>query len=93
MSESRYKSGGFEPRFVVTRTDGKPCPPDARYMVLDGSGRDRHATMALRVYALSVRGENPTLADDLERMVGKTGQGMFTGGDWPASLAQHADAK
>jgi hypothetical protein len=61
-------------------------------MVLDGSGADRHALLALHVYALSVRAENPTLADDLERMLGKTGQGMFTGGEWPAELAQHKDA-
>jgi hypothetical protein len=93
MSESRYVSGGFTPRFLVTRTDGQPCRPGARYMVLDGSGADPHAVMALRVYALSVRGENPQLADDIERMVGKTGQGTFTGGVWPAELAQHKDAQ
>jgi hypothetical protein len=92
MSQSRYASGGFEPRFVVTRTDGKPCRPEARYMVLDGSGYDQHATLALRVYALSVRGENPRLADDIERMVGQTGGGTFTGGVWPKELAQHGDA-
>ena len=92
MSESRYVSGGFSARFVVKRTDGRPCRSDARYMVLDGGGRDRHAVLALRVYALSVRGENPTLADDIERMVGNTGQGVFTGGVWPKELAQHEDA-
>jgi hypothetical protein len=90
---SRYAAGGFSPRFVVTRVDGKSCRPGARYMVLDGSGADPHAVLALRAYALSVRGENPQLADDIERMVGQAGRGQFTGGAWPAELAQHKDAQ
>jgi hypothetical protein len=81
---SRYQSGGFDPRFVVTRTDGKPCRPGARYMVLDGSGADPHAAKALKVYAESVRAENPALAGDLDRMLS---------GDWPKELAQHKDAE
>ena len=81
---SRYGSGGFSPRFTVTRTDGKPCRPEARYMVLDGSGSDPHAWLALKVYAASVRAENPQLADDLEKMLG---------GTWDAANAQHLDAK
>lgn len=85
MSEaSRYGSGGFSPRFVVTRTDGKPCRPEARYMVLDGSGADPHAVKALGVYADSVRGENPELAADIDKMLA---------GAWPADAAQHADAQ
>jgi hypothetical protein len=82
--DSRYLAGGFEPRFVVERADGKPCRPGARYMVLDGSGADPHAVVALRAYAASVRADNPALASDLDRMLG---------GDWPARLAQHGDAK
>lgn len=31
----RYGAGGFEDRFRVTRTDGKPVRPEARYIVLD----------------------------------------------------------
>jgi len=82
MSEekSRYATGGFAPRFNVTRTDGKPIRPEARYVVLDGSGADPHAVLALRVYAASVRAENPAMADDLERMLA---------GNWPAELSQH----
>lgn len=83
MSESRFRQGGFGPRFVVSRTDGKPCRPEARYVVLDGSGADPHAVKALTVYADSVRADNPQLADDLVRMLG---------GEWPPHLAQHADA-
>lgn len=62
MGVSRYGSGGVSPRFIVTRADGKPCRPDARYMVLDGSGADPHALLALKVYAASVRAENPEMA-------------------------------
>ena len=96
MSGSRYGAGGFSPRFVVTRADGKPCRPDARYMVLDGGGTDPHALLALRVYAASVRAENPTLADDIEQMIGLTGGAngrVVTGGSWPAEMAQHKDAQ
>jgi len=92
--KSRYGSGGFSPRFVVARADGKPCRPGARYMVIDGSGADPHGWFALKTYARLVRSENPELADDLERMLGdKIGNGMLTGGDWPAELAQHKDAQ
>ena len=81
---SRYATGGFSPRFTVARTDGKPCREGARYMVLDGSGADQHAKLALAVYAASVRSENPQLADDLARMLN---------GDWPKEMAQHTNAK
>lgn len=94
-ANSRYRSGGFSPRFVVRRADGKPCRASARYMVLDGSGADPHALLALKVYAASVRAENPELADDIERMVGHSGGDcgkVITGGQWPAELAQHEDA-
>jgi len=94
--KSRYAAGGFSPRFVVRPADGKPCREGARYMVLDGSGADPHALLAIRVYAASVRAENPQLADDLERMIGLTGGDngrVITGGVWPAELAQHGDAK
>lgn len=81
---SRYADGGFSPRFEVKRTDGKPCRESARYMVLDGSGSDPHAMLALKVYAASVKAENTELAADLERMLA---------GEWPVEKAQHADAK
>jgi len=93
---SRYGSGGFSPRFVVRRSDGKPCRKDARYMVLDGSGADPHALLALHVYAGSVRAENSELADDIMRMIGLTGGAsgrVVTGGNWPPELAQHENAE
>ena len=60
-----YIKGGFEDRFRVTRVDGSPINPKARYLVLDYSGRDRHAAHAIKAYAASVAGENPKLAADL----------------------------
>jgi hypothetical protein len=65
MEKSRYSSGGFEERFIVSRVDGKPCRSDARYIVLDYSGADPHAVTVLRKYAELVRQENPQFADDL----------------------------
>ena len=64
---SKYKERGLEGRYLVTRTDGKPCSPRARYFVLDYSGDDPHAQLAVQVYAASVRAENPQLSDDLLR--------------------------
>lgn len=81
---SRYRVGGFESRFIVRRADGKPCRPEARYIVLDGGGADPHAIVAIRAYAEAVRVENPEFAADLDRMLD---------GDWPAESAQHVDAK
>jgi hypothetical protein len=60
----REKTGGFEDRFRVTRTDGKPIRAGARYIVLDYAG-DEHARKALAAYADSVEGENPAMAADL----------------------------
>lgn len=65
MSISLYNEGGFEDRFRVTRTNGKPSPPSARYFVLNYGGDDPHAKVALAAYAQSVREENPVLAEDL----------------------------
>lgn len=62
---TRATTGGFEDRFCVTRRDGKPIREGARYIVLDYSGADPHATFALRAYADSIRSENPQMADDL----------------------------
>lgn len=66
-----YREGGLSgqdgtpPRYVVTKTDGSPTDPDARYFVLRIDGPDPHALAALAKYAESVAEENPTLAADL----------------------------
>jgi hypothetical protein len=60
----RQSAGGFDARFNVTRTDGKPCRPEARYIVLDYAG-DPHAKKALAVYADSIEAHNPAMAADI----------------------------
>lgn len=62
-----YTQGGFEPRYIVCRADGNPIRSSARYMVMNYDGSDPHAVLALRVYAASVKSENPQLAQDIER--------------------------
>jgi hypothetical protein len=74
---SRATTGGFEDRFRVTRTDGKPINPEARYLVLDYSGRDPHAVTAIHAYAESIAPENPQMADDLF-------DALMNPADWPA---------
>lgn len=61
---TRQSAGGFEARFTVSRTDGKPCRPEARYIVLDYAN-DPHAQTAIRAYAESIRPENAQMATDL----------------------------
>ena len=61
---TRATSGGFTDRFVVTRKDGK-VNIEARYLVLDYTGRDPHAIPAIRAYADSIESENPQMAADL----------------------------
>lgn len=77
----RQASGGFEPRFIVKRTDGKPCRPEARYIVLDYSG-DPHARVAVAEYARGIEAENPQMAADLRGALEHPER-------WPA---QHEDA-
>ena len=62
---TRQSTGGFEDRFRVTRTDGKPIDPARRYIILDYAGSDPHAAVALNAYADSIEGENPAMAADL----------------------------
>lgn len=60
----RETNGGFEARFIVVRTDGKACRPEARYLVLDYAG-DTHAKAAVAAYADSIEADNPQMAADL----------------------------
>lgn len=60
-----FLNGGFEDRFRVTKVDGSPINPAARYLVLDYSGRDPHAVSAIKVYAESIRSDNPAMSSDL----------------------------
>lgn len=62
---SRANTGGYEPRFIVERTDGEPIPAGRRYMVLSFDGSDPEAVEALLFYAALKAETNPGLAADL----------------------------
>ncbi len=62
---SRSNTGGYEPRFIVERTDGHPIPSDRRYMVLSFDGSDPEAVKALLAYAAFKEEKNPQLALDI----------------------------
>jgi hypothetical protein len=61
---TRANTGGFEDRYRVTRTDGKPIGADRRYLVLAYDGSDPHALQAIAAYADSIDAENPQMAND-----------------------------
>lgn len=63
--QSRSNTGGYEPRFIVERTDGQPIPSDRRYMVLSFDGSDPEAVKALWAYAAFKEEKNPQLALDI----------------------------
>jgi hypothetical protein len=68
MTESRYSTGGLEPRYTIERVDGRPIPSERRFpLVLDIAGSDPHALAAFRAYADSVEADNPQLAADIRR--------------------------
>lgn len=62
---SRADTGGYEPRFMIERTDGQPIPSDRRYMVLSFDGSDPEAVEALRHYAHLKARINPDLAGQI----------------------------
>jgi hypothetical protein len=62
---TRSNTGGFEDRFRVTRTDGKPISADRRYIVIDYAGSDPEAIGALKYYAQLKQGVNDALATDI----------------------------
>lgn len=66
---TRADTGGYEPRFYITRTDGKPIDPDRRYMVLAFDGSDPEARAALAFYAGLKMFINPDLTKDMMMML------------------------
>lgn len=77
--QSHSNTGGYEPRFVIERTDGQPIAADRRYMVLSFDGSDPEAVQALLHYADLKEPSNPQLAADIRANI-----------DAPASApAQH----
>jgi hypothetical protein len=67
--QSRSNTGGYEPRFTIERTDGKPIASDRRYMVLSFDGSDPEAVQALLHYASLKEAENPQVAEDIRRNI------------------------
>lgn len=63
--QSRSNNGGYEPRFMIERTDGEPIQPNRRYMVLSFDGSDPEAVEALKFYAALKESVNPHLAADI----------------------------
>jgi hypothetical protein len=62
---TRANVGGFEDRYRVTRTDGKPISADRRYLVLAYDGSDPAAYNAINTYAEYIECTNPQMAADL----------------------------
>ncbi len=69
MQKSRSNTGGYEPRFVVERTDGEPIDTRRRYMVLAFDGSDPEAVAALKYYASLKQDVNPELASDIRKHI------------------------
>lgn len=67
-----WKDDGLEPeRYIISKANGEPTDPNAKYFVLRYD-KDPHARRALREYAKSVEGENPQLAADIYDELGAT---------------------
>jgi hypothetical protein len=53
-------------KYEIVKTDGSDTDPEAEYFVLR-IDTDRHARVALRAYANSIREHDPAYADDIDR--------------------------
>ena len=61
---SNYKQGGYEKKYIIQKTNGKPVDPDADYFVLR-LDKDPYALDALYMYACSLTYVNPQLSEEL----------------------------
>ena len=70
---------GLYGKYIVQKADGSPTDPGAEYFVLR-LDTDRIARAAARFYAVQIRHENPTLAQDLQRQCNEieAGGGLVT---------------
>ena len=59
---------GLYNKYIITKTSGKPIPPEARFIVLRiDEGHYLHACRAgVAAFAEAVREHNPVLANDLQ---------------------------
>lgn len=72
--QSRSNTGGYEPRFMIERTDGQPINPSRRYMVMSFDGSDLEAVQALLHYADLKEAGNPQLAADIRENIDNPAQ-------------------
>ncbi len=71
---ANYRHGGYEKKYEISKTNGKPTDPKADYFVLR-LDKDPHALRALLTYAKSVATDNLELASDLRKKLEKYGVG------------------
>ena len=67
---SNYKEGGYDRKYIIQKSSGKPIDPKAEYFVLR-LDKDPHALKALSEYIDSVQLDNPRLAYDLIVLLSK----------------------
>lgn len=63
-----WRKGGLANKYNITKTDGSPTDPKAKYFVLR-LDTDPHARAALVKYIKSVEKDNPELSSDLVRLL------------------------
>jgi len=61
-----YKKGGYEKKYIISKSNGNPTDPKADYFVLR-LDTDPNARIALVAYANAVRNYNKPFADDLDK--------------------------
>lgn len=67
---SNYKEGGYEKKYIITKSNGEPTNPNADYFILR-LDKDPCARIALLAYANSVRNYNREFAEDLDNILTK----------------------
>lgn len=63
-----YKEGGWEDKYIISKSDGSPVDENAIYFVLR-LDTDIHARRAALAYAASVQAENPLFAREIREKV------------------------
>lgn len=77
MEKTMSDNTGIEARYLVKKIeDPAGKHDDCFFFVLDPK-HDKHAQMAMVAYALSVQGENPVLAQELEEVADRYYQEML----------------
>lgn len=71
MADHDYLTGRLRPKYKIEKTDGTSLEQGAKYFVMryDKDG-DPFARLAVRIYAVLLRAQNPKLAEDLLKDLG-----------------------